>query len=224
MDQELDPALAHADAVALTPGDAALKFGDEQIAPAWGAVVAMMLGVTALLTAEFLPSGVLTPMARDLGVSPGLAGQAVTATSLAGLVGALFTPRLTRSFNRKPVLLSFSILLVISNLLVALAPNITFLLAARIVLGLAIALRATPPLAAGAAACAIFAIFHGHAHGAELPQGASGLGYALGFVLATAALHGAGLGLAGLLAARAPLLARVAGGGLALAGVAILAS
>jgi urease accessory protein len=93
-----------------------------------------------------------------------------------------------------------------------------------VVLGLAIAVRATPPLAAGAAACAIFAIFHGHAHGAELPQGSSGLGYALGFVLATAALHGAGLGLAGLLAARAPLLARVAGGGLALAGVAILAS
>ena len=93
-----------------------------------------------------------------------------------------------------------------------------------VVLGLAIALRATPPLAAGTAACAIFAIFHGHAHGAELPQGANGLGYALGFVLATAALHGAGLGLAGLLAARAPLLARVAGGGLALAGVAILAS
>ncbi len=93
-----------------------------------------------------------------------------------------------------------------------------------VVLGLAIALRATPPLAAGAAACAIFAIFHGHAHGAELPQGASGLGYGLGFVLATAALHGAGLALAGLLATRAPLLARVAGGGLALAGVAILAS
>jgi len=93
-----------------------------------------------------------------------------------------------------------------------------------VVLGLAIALRATPPLAAGAAACAIFAIFHGHAHGAELPQGSSGLGYALGFVLATAALHGAGLALAELLAARAPLLARVAGGGLALAGVAILAS
>ncbi|WP_363318312.1 HupE/UreJ family protein [Bosea sp. (in: a-proteobacteria)] len=93
-----------------------------------------------------------------------------------------------------------------------------------VVLGLAIALKATPPLAAGAAACAIFAIFHGHAHGAELPQASSGLGYALGFVLATAALHGAGLGLAGLLAARAPLLARVAGGGLALAGVAILAS
>ncbi|WP_245312599.1 MFS transporter [Bradyrhizobium macuxiense] len=135
----MNPALAHADAVAPMPGDVALKL--EPLVPekpSWGAVAAMMLGVTALLTAEFLPSGLLTPMANDLGVSPGLAGQAVTATSLAGLVGALFTPTLTRSFNRKPVLLSFSILLVISNLLVALAASITFLLAARIVLGLAI--------------------------------------------------------------------------------------
>jgi urease accessory protein len=92
-----------------------------------------------------------------------------------------------------------------------------------VVLGLAIALKASPPLAAGAAACAIFAIFHGHAHGAELPAGASGLGYALGFVLSTAALHGAGLAAAGVLAARAPLLARIAGGGVALAGLALLA-
>jgi urease accessory protein len=93
-----------------------------------------------------------------------------------------------------------------------------------IVLGLAIALKATPPLAAGIAACAIFAIFHGHAHGAELPEGAGAFGYAAGFVLATAALHGVGLALAEMLAQRAPLLARVAGGGLVLAGVAILAS
>lgn len=92
-----------------------------------------------------------------------------------------------------------------------------------VVLGLAIALKASPPLAAGAAACAIFAIFHDYAHGAELPAGASGLGYAIGFVLSTAALHGAGLAAAGVLAARAPLLARVAGGGVALAGLALLA-
>lgn len=140
MDQETNPALVVTDAVALLPADVALKVGGALAAekPAWGAVVAMMLGVTALLTAEFLPSGLLTPMAQGLGVTPGMAGQAVTATSLAGLVGALFTPTLTRRFNRKPVLLSFSILLAISNLLVALAPDIAFLLAARIVLGLAI--------------------------------------------------------------------------------------
>ena len=92
-----------------------------------------------------------------------------------------------------------------------------------IVLGLAIALNATPPLAAGAAACAIFAIFHGHAHGAELPESAGAFAYAAGFVLATAGLHGVGLAAAGALAQRAPLLARVAGGGLMLAGVALLA-
>jgi urease accessory protein len=92
-----------------------------------------------------------------------------------------------------------------------------------IILGLAIALKAAPPLAAGTAACALFAIFHGHAHGAELPDGASSIGYALGFVLATASLHGVGLALAGVLAARAPMVARVAGGGLVLAGVALLA-
>lgn len=92
-----------------------------------------------------------------------------------------------------------------------------------IVLGLAIALKLTPPLAAGTAACALFAIFHGHAHGAELPDGAGAFSYAAGFVLATAALHGLGLAAAGALAQRAPLLARVAGGGLVLAGFAILA-
>lgn len=93
-----------------------------------------------------------------------------------------------------------------------------------VVLGLAIALKAAPPVAAGATACALFAIFHGHAHGAELPAGASGFGYALGFVISTVALHGAGLALAGALAARAPMIARAAGGAMALAGVAFLAA
>lgn len=92
-----------------------------------------------------------------------------------------------------------------------------------VILGLAIALKASPPLAAGALACGIFAIFHGFAHGAELPENASGFAYAAGFVIATGALHGTGLFLAGRLAQHAPVLARVAGGGLVLAGVALLA-
>lgn len=92
-----------------------------------------------------------------------------------------------------------------------------------VTLGLAIALKLSPPLVAGTLACGLFAIFHGFAHGAELPENASGLGYALGFVAGTAALHGVGLVLASGFASRAPLLARVAGGGLVLAGAAILA-
>ena len=91
-----------------------------------------------------------------------------------------------------------------------------------LLLGLAIAFNLSPPLAAGTLVCAVFAIFHGFAHGAELPENASGAGYAIGFVIATAALHGVGLLLASQLAARMPQLARIAGGGLILAGVAIL--
>lgn len=92
-----------------------------------------------------------------------------------------------------------------------------------IILGAAVALKASPPLAAGTLACGILAIFHGFAHGAELPENASGLAYGVGFILATAVLHLVGILLAGTIAVRAPLIARIAGGGLVLAGVALLA-
>jgi hypothetical protein len=52
-------------------------------APAWGAVFAIAVTVATLLTSELLPGSLLTPMASDLGLSEGMAGQAVTATALA---------------------------------------------------------------------------------------------------------------------------------------------
>ena len=65
--------------------------------------------------------------------------------------------------------------------------------ASVVLLGLLIALVARPPLPIAMAVVAVFAIFHGHAHGTELPQAASPLLYGLGFVGATAALHLVGL-------------------------------
>ena len=65
-----------------------------------------------------------------------------------------------------------------------------------IVIGFAAALGRPMPVAAAMALAGVFAIFHGHAHGAEMPAGAPGLEYALGFILATAALHLAGIGAA----------------------------
>jgi urease accessory protein len=68
-----------------------------------------------------------------------------------------------------------------------------------LVLGLLIAAAVRLPAAAGMAIVGLFALFHGHAHGAELPAGATGLTYALGFIAATICLHAVGIGL-GLLA------------------------
>jgi urease accessory protein len=62
-------------------------------------------------------------------------------------------------------------------------------------LGLAVATGWRPPLAVAALLVAAFAVFHGHAHGTELPQGQSGLAYSIGFVVATGLLHLAGIGI-----------------------------
>jgi urease accessory protein len=96
-----------------------------------------------------------------------------------------------------------------------------------VALGAAIALRLDLPLAAAMALVGLFAVFHGQAHGAEMPETASGLAYGAGFILATTLLHVVGIGLGIALARLGPLMGRrvaqVGGGLMALAGVAILA-
>ena len=64
-----------------------------------------------------------------------------------------------------------------------------------IVLGTMILAEVRPKLAVAVAMVGIFAIFHGHAHGTELPAGQSGLLYSIGFVIATGCLHAVGIAL-----------------------------
>jgi len=106
--------------------------------PAWNAVFSLALGVFGLVTAEFLPASLLTPMAASLDLSEGLAGQAVTVTAVIALMAGLLIPTMTRGIDRRYVLLAFSALLMVSNLLVAFAPNLQILLGARVLLGVAI--------------------------------------------------------------------------------------
>ncbi len=96
----------------------------------------------------------------------------------------------------------------------------TGIVASVVTLGAVIALGVQPSLAASAGLVALFALFHGHAHGTELPAQGSALLYGAGFVAATAALHLIGMGVGVL--ARAPLALRTAGGAIAAAGVALL--
>jgi urease accessory protein len=65
--------------------------------------------------------------------------------------------------------------------------------ASGILLGSMVAREARPPLWLAALLVAFFAVFHGHAHGTELPAGQSGLLYSVGFVVATGCLHGTGI-------------------------------
>jgi urease accessory protein len=95
-----------------------------------------------------------------------------------------------------------------------------------VVLGAVVALNIKAPVAAAMAVVGLFAVFHGHAHGAEMPENAAGLTYAAGFMMATAILHMAGLALGfaiGRGGERSGFLAtRLAGGFATIAGVGIL--
>jgi urease accessory protein len=91
------------------------------------------------------------------------------------------------------------------------------------VLGLLIAAAVRLPVAAGMALVGVFAIFHGLAHGAEMPATAGGLSYGAGFVAATVLLHAAGVGLgvgAARFSAHAP---KLAGWAIAASGVVVFA-
>lgn len=94
------------------------------------------------------------------------------------------------------------------------------IVASVLVLGVLIAAAVRLPLVASMTLVGLFALFHGHAHGAEMPDTAAGIAYGLGFILAIICLNGVGISL-GLLAQRVGTerLVRYAGGAIALCGI-----
>ena len=92
-----------------------------------------------------------------------------------------------------------------------------------VVLGLFIVLALKMPLWFAAIIVGAFAIFHGYAHGAELPTAANPLAYSVGFVVSTGLLHIAGIGIGELIRWPAGVfIARAIGGVIALAGIGFL--
>ena len=92
-----------------------------------------------------------------------------------------------------------------------------------VVFGLAAIVGLRAPVALLAALVGVFAVFHGYAHGAEMPETASGLAYGMGFLSATALLHAAGLGLGFLVSAERLRAAPAMGAAVALSGLTLLA-
>ena len=99
----------------------------------------------------------------------------------------------------------------------------TAIATSAVVLGLMVALAARPPLWTAAMLVGAFAIFHGYAHGKELPDGANAVAFSAGFVIATGLLHLSGIAFGGLSRWPAGRTAvRATGGVIALVGVAYL--
>ena len=115
----------------------------EAVAPhpdrrARSALFIMFLGSFSLVTAEFLPPGVLTELATDLRVPEGVVGLSVSATAVTALVAALGLSSVFPRLDRRTLLIVLTLGAAVSNLVVALAPNIVLLLAARLLLGVAV--------------------------------------------------------------------------------------
>src|SRR3954453_16186990 len=105
---------------------------------AWGAVAALTLCVSTLIASEFMPISLLTPIAADLHMSEGNAGQATAVSGLFAVATSLVISSATRGIDRRVVLLWLTVAMVGSGLIVAFAPNPVVFMAGRALLGVVI--------------------------------------------------------------------------------------
>lgn len=104
----------------------------------WSGVLAMTLCIFVLIASEFMPVSLLTPIAADLGVSEGLAGQGIAISGALAVLTSLSLSTLAGNLNRKYLLLSMTALMAISAMIVALSSNYMIYMAGRALIGIAI--------------------------------------------------------------------------------------
>jgi predicted MFS family arabinose efflux permease len=104
----------------------------------WSAVGAMTLCVALLIASEFMPVSLLTPLAADLHATEGQAGQAISVSGLFAVVTSLLIANLAGRFNRRAILPALTVVMLVSLVLVATAPNFAVLMAARALLGVTV--------------------------------------------------------------------------------------
>jgi predicted MFS family arabinose efflux permease len=103
-----------------------------------GAVLSMALCVMVLIASEFMPLSLLTPIAADLQMTEGQAGQAISISGVFAVLTSLVVSGVTGRLDRRTVLLSLTVLMIASGTLVATAPSYTLLMFGRALLGVAI--------------------------------------------------------------------------------------
>ena len=104
----------------------------------WGGIFAMTLCVFVLIASEFMPVSLLTPIARDLGVTEGLAGQGIAISGALAVLTSLSLTRIAGNMNRKTLLLGMTALMAASGLLIAFASSYLVYMVGRALIGIAI--------------------------------------------------------------------------------------
>jgi predicted MFS family arabinose efflux permease len=104
----------------------------------WAAVASVALGTFVLVTSEFLPVGLLTKVAADLHASEGATGLMMTTPAIVAAFAAPAVMLGARRLDRRIILWVLSAILVLSNVIVAVAPNLPILLAGRVLLGVGV--------------------------------------------------------------------------------------
>ena len=104
----------------------------------WSAVGSLALCVALLIASEFMPVSLLTPIAKDLGATEGMAGQAISISGLFAVVTSLFIATIVSRFDRRHVLLALTGVMLVSLVLIAQARNFPMLMLARALLGIVI--------------------------------------------------------------------------------------
>lgn len=104
----------------------------------WSAVYAMTVCAFALIASEFMPVSLLTPIARELSVTEGMAGQGIAISGAFAVITSLSISRLAGRLDRKLVLLSLTALMAASAALIALAPDYTLYMIGRVLIGVVV--------------------------------------------------------------------------------------
>lgn len=104
----------------------------------WSGVLAMTLCVFVLIASEFMPVSLLTPIAADLRVSEGLAGQGIAISGALAVLTSLSLSTLAGNLNRKYLLLGMTALMALSAIMVALSPSYLIYMTGRALIGIAI--------------------------------------------------------------------------------------
>ncbi|VUC84532.1 transcriptional regulator [Raoultella terrigena] len=104
----------------------------------WGGIFAMTLCVFVLIASEFMPVSLLTPIAKDLAVTEGLAGQGIAISGALAVLTSLTLSAIAGNLNRKYLLLGMTALMAVSGIVIALASSFAIYMAGRALIGIAI--------------------------------------------------------------------------------------